>query len=263
MNSRQWLAYYQANRTNRPEPKWNSPSPMDTPIQRLLARSLSHFQLGETGEGTVLISQARVEAPDNPVYHEALELFIAEEGEHARLLERLVLRFGGTTIHRHWTHALFRLVRHALGFRFEIQVLLIAELVGTAYYRLLKARTRDAVLEETCALLLKDEAQHVDFHADWLGDLLARLLPFEAAVWRGQFQLLFSVAAYVAWIDHRAALVAAGTNRREFFSDARRERIGFMHQLELIATHAVATALCRRDTLPSSISFPIPDPVIN
>lgn len=232
MNSQQWLAYYQSNRLHRPVPKWNLPSPLEGGIQRALARSLSHFQLGETGEGKFLIAQARVEIPDDAAYHEALQLFVAEEGEHARLLERLVRRFGGKTIRRHWTRALFRLVRHALGFKFKIQLLVIAELVGTAYYRLLHARTRDSVLEDACALILQDEARHVDFHADWFGDFQSRLLPLERAIWNGQFQTLFTAAAQVAWIDHRRCLAAAGANRREFFREARRECIRFLGQLE-------------------------------
>ncbi len=141
MNSIEWLRYYQRNKENRPEPKWNMPSPLEEGTQRVLACSLSHFQLGETGEGKFLIAQARLQAPDDVCYHEALRLFVAEEGEHARLLKRLVHRFGGETIRRHWTHTLFRLVRRALGFKFEIQLLVIAELVGTAYYRTLHART--------------------------------------------------------------------------------------------------------------------------
>jgi hypothetical protein len=235
MNSRQWLNYYQNNRTNRPEPKWNVPSPLDPRAQRALARSLSHFQLGETGEGKFLLRQACRQAPEDAAYHEALQLFVAEEGEHARLLERLVRRFDGAIIHRHWTHALFRLTRRALGFRFEIQLLVIAELVGTAYYRLLHARTRDYVLEDVCALLLKDEAQHIDFHADWLGDFQARLLPLERAAWSAQFQTLFTVAALVAWVDHRACLSMLGARRHEFFGAARRECIRFLRQLDLTA----------------------------
>src|SRR4029077_6942585 len=167
-----------------------------------LARSLSHFQLGETGGGTYLMDRACRQVSDDPAYLDALQFFIAEEGEHARLLERLVIRFGGATISRHWTHGLFRLIRHALGFQFEIQVLLIAELVGTAYYRLIKARTRDSVLDDTCGLLVRDEARHVEFHAHWLGDCLSRKLPLEAGFWRTQFQALFFIAAVVAWIDH-------------------------------------------------------------
>jgi len=241
MNSNHWLSYYQNNRRNRPEPKWNMPSPLDPQQQKTLARSLSHFQLGETGGGTFLIDHACKRVGADETYLEALQFFVAEEGEHARLLERLVLRFGGATIQHHWTHALFRLVRHTLGVQFEIQVLVIAELVGTAYYRLLRARTRDSVLDETCALLLRDEAQHVEFHAQWLGEILSRLLPLEMGAWRTQFQALFAAAATVAWIDHREALIASGSNRREFFRDARQECIRFLHKIQVNANEQIAS----------------------
>ncbi|HEY4284482.1 MAG TPA: ferritin-like domain-containing protein [Chthoniobacterales bacterium] len=240
MNSQYWLRYYEQNRKDRLEPKWNSPSPLDSTIQQVLVRSLSHFQLGETGGGTFLIDHACKKTASDECYLEALQFFIAEESEHARLLERLVLRFGGATIRQHWTHALFRLVRHTLGFQFEIQVLVIAELVGTAYYRLLRARTRDSVLDETCALLLRDEAQHVEFHAQWLGQGLSRLLPLEVGAWRTQFQALFTAATTVAWIDHREALIASGSNRREFFREARQECIRFLHKVQVNANEQIA-----------------------
>jgi rubrerythrin len=244
-NSLQWLHYYQNNKLNRPEPKWNLPSPLDARMQRLLAHSLSHFQLGESGEGRFLFAQAKEQIPDNAAYHEALKLFIAEEQEHARLLERLVSRFGGRTVRHHWTHAIFRLARRGLGFKFEIQVLVIAELVGTAYYRLLHRQTRDRVLEEVCALILKDEAQHIDFHADWLGDFQSRLLPIECAVWNLQFQILFAAAAQVAWIDHRHCLDVVGANRREFFRAARCECIHFLKQLDWSVSQNVSPATQR------------------
>jgi hypothetical protein len=208
------------------------PSALDSKMRGALAHSLSHFQLGETGGGTFLITQVRTQLPEDVADHQALELFIAEENEHARLLERLVTRFGGKTIRRHWTHTLFRLVRHALGFKFEIQLLVIAELVGTAYYRLLRLRTRDSVLDEACDLILQDEAKHVAFHADWFGAFQSQLLPVERAAWNLQFQLLFSAAAQIAWIDHKACLMLAGANRREFFRAARLECIRFLQRLD-------------------------------
>src|SRR5205085_12501389 len=107
MNSLQWLNYYRQNRNERPEPTWNSPSALSPRSQAALARSLSHFQLGETGEGTFLLDRACRQVSDDAAYLEALRLFLAEEGEHARLLERLVQRFGGKTIRHHWSHALF------------------------------------------------------------------------------------------------------------------------------------------------------------
>jgi hypothetical protein len=123
-------------------------------------------------------------------------------------------------------------------------LLVIAELVGTAYYRLLRARTRDSVLDDMCLLLLKDEAQHVAFHADWLGQYLGKdLLPLERALWTVQFQVVFTVATWVAWIDHAAALRLSGSSRTEFYGLARRECIRFLHQLEHTAAAAIPALL--------------------
>jgi len=158
-------------------------------------------------------------------------LFVDEEKEHARLLERMVTRFGGEPLRRHWTHQLFRLARRAFGLKFELQVLVIAELVGTAYYQLLKLRTTDPVLDAVCDLLLRDEVRHVQFHAEWLGTMQARWLPAECDAWSLQFQLLFTAAAKVAWFDHAIALKLSGANKREFFGSARAECIHFLKQL--------------------------------
>ena len=146
-------------------------------------------------------------------------------------------------MHRSRADRGLQLARRALGFKFEIQVLVIAELVGTAYYRLLHRQTRDRVLEEVCALILKDETQHIDFHADWLGDFQSQLLPIERAGWTLQFQILFAAAAQVAWIDHRRCLSAAGADRREFFREARRECIRFLRQLDGAVTQNVGSTV--------------------
>ncbi|MFN2507380.1 MAG: ferritin-like domain-containing protein [Chthoniobacterales bacterium] len=232
MNSLQWLRYFEQNRTGRAEPPWHIPSPLDQHARAVVRRSLSHFQLGESGEGRFLLDQARRQAPDDTNYAAALGLFIEEEKEHARLLAHLVERFGGALIRRHWTHTFFRLMRRALGLNFEIQVLVIAELVGTAYYRLLGLRTRDPVLEEVCTLVLSDEAKHIAFHVDWLRAVRSRWLPAECGLWSVQFQLLFTAAAEVAWTDHRSALRLVGTNKREFFREARSECINFRRALD-------------------------------
>ncbi|MDQ2919730.1 MAG: ferritin-like domain-containing protein, partial [Verrucomicrobiota bacterium] len=214
------------------EPPWHLPSPLDTEARAILARSLSHFQLGESGEGRFLLEQARRQTPDDPNYANALALFIDEEKEHARLLEQLVRRFGGAVIRAHWTHFVFRLVRRAFGLKFEIQVLVIAEIVGTAYYRVLSRRTRDPVLEEVCALVLRDEAKHIAFHVDWLRMIQTRWLPAECALWSMQFQVLFTAAAHFAWTDHRGALHLLGATKREFFREARGECIDFLRALD-------------------------------
>ncbi len=231
MNSLAWLRYFEANRRNFIEPDHSAPIALPSELRTLLATSLSHFQLGESGGGRHLFAQAARQVREDPAYVGALELFVAEEGEHARLLQLLVARFGGRLISRHWTHLLFRAARRALGLNFEIQVLLIAELVGTAYYRVLQRRVCDPVLDQVCARILADEAQHVAFHLDHLREIHAALLPAERAAWTLQFQLLFTAALNVAWIDHRSALKATGASRNEFLVTARSECIAFLDRL--------------------------------
>ncbi|MEA3187296.1 MAG: hypothetical protein QOD99_1126 [Chthoniobacter sp.] len=233
MNSQRWLAYFQNNRLNRVEPQWHLPCPDEVPMRKKLARSLSHFELGESGEGRFLLKQARqyAEAANDPAYFEALALFIQEEQEHGRLLRELVKRFDGNLTHRHWTHSVFRLLRRAFGLDFEIQVLVIAELVGTAYYRLLHLRGRDPALDQACALVLRDEAKHIEFHCDRLAMLHRELLPCERALWCWQFQALFLGAARAAWLDHAECLLALGATRHEFLREARKECIAFLRKL--------------------------------
>ena len=241
MKSKGWLRYFEMNRQDFIEPLWDAPCPLELEMKARLARSLSHFQLGETGGGRHLFRTASRQMEDNAAYIGALRLFVAEEAEHARLLEGLVRRFGGSVITRHWTHFLFRAARRALGLNFEIQTLLIAELVGTAYYRLLQRRGRDPILDQVCLRVLDDEAQHVAFHLDHLRASHAALLPAERALWSLQFQVLFSAALWVAWIDHCAVMESLGANRGEFFRDARRECIQFLGKLEVAGAAGLIT----------------------
>ncbi len=232
MKAKEWLRYFEANRAQFIQPDWAAPCPLDGVMKAELARSLSHFQLGESGGGRHLFRKAGAQVEDDACYLAALKLFVAEEGEHARLLEGLVRRFGGALIQRHWTHFLFRATRRALGLNFEIQTLLIAELVGTAYYRLLQRRARDPILDQVCRRVLADEAQHVAFHLEHVREAQSALLPAERALWSLQFQALFSAALWVAWLDHRALLKRLGAGRDEFFREARHECIQFLAGLE-------------------------------
>ncbi|MDQ1490802.1 MAG: hypothetical protein QOJ23_3316 [Actinomycetota bacterium] len=221
-DSTAWLGHFEHNRLHRPEPDWARPTPFPAPAAAALARSLAHFQLGESGDGAVLLAAARRAWADDPDYVAALTLFVAEEQEHARLLEHLVVRLGGTLVTKHWTHRCFRALRQALGVEFEIQTLVIAEIIGTAYYRLLRS-TGDAVLRQVCELMLRDETPHLRFHADRVVVAQLRWRPARRALWAAQFRVLFRCAVTAAWIDHRSALVALGISRRLFTTEARAE----------------------------------------
>jgi hypothetical protein len=221
-DSTAWLDHFERNRLHRPEPDWHRPTPFPAPAAAPLARSLAHFQLGESGEGATLLSEARRTWADDPDYVAALALFVAEEQEHARLLEHLVARFGGTLVTTHWTHRCFRTLRRALGVGFEIQTLVMAEVIGTAYYRLLRS-TGDTVLREVCELMLRDEIPHLQFHTDRVVIAQFGWPSWRRALWTAQFRFLFRAAVTAAWIDHRTALLALGVNRRLFTTEARAE----------------------------------------
>ena len=219
-DSSAWLDYFERNRLDRPEPDWDRPTPFPPTVTTPLARSLAHFALGESCEGTTLVAGARRYWPDDPDYIAAMTLFVAEEREHARLLEHLVTRFGGTLVTKHWTDRCFTMARHALGLGFEIQTVVVAELVGGAYFRLLRS-TGDPVLRQVCELMVRDETQHRRFHVDRV--VIAQLgwSPVRRALWTAQFQLMLRATLLAAWVDHRSALRAIGVGRRLFFAEAR------------------------------------------
>ncbi len=203
-------------------------------LRKELAVSLSHFQLGETGGGTFLLKEAAKESDRDDLA--ALVLFVKEEGEHARLLACMVKRLEGKLVSRHWTHRVFKLARRAGGFRFEIQMLLTAEILGTAYYELLEEKIDDAPLKAALALMLHDESGHVAFHLDRLRLRWKEYLPFERTLWAVQFQALLLAALRVAWLDHGPCLRSFGHSWSDFDRRARQVAIAFLDGLEAPAT---------------------------
>jgi len=230
MNTLSWLKHYELNRLDRVEPEWNAPCSLPEPLRRALAVSLSHFQLGETGGGSFLLREASKEADAADLA--ALSLYVKEEQEHARLLACLVQRLGGKLVKRHWTHRLFKLARRAGGFRFEIQMLLTAEIVGTAYYELVNAATDDAPLNAALQLMLDDESGHVAFHVDRLRLRWRTFLPLERCLWSLQFQVLVLTALRAAWLDHGRCLRALGHTWEDFSARGRELTIQFLDGIE-------------------------------
>jgi hypothetical protein len=234
-----WLEEYTNRRLARPaDPDWSIPSPLQGPIQALLARSLAHFQLGESGDGEHLFGAARRD-PRATAWVPALKQFIAEEKEHARLLAHLVDRLGGRRIRSHWTHTLFRHARRAGGLDLELQVLMCAELIGNAFYRLVRSRCADPVVTDVITRILADEARHLAFHLDNLAERHAGSLPLERQVWGARCQLLLAVGARLAWLDHAPCLRALGYARTDLVGRASRECGEFLGLLD----HRYASAL--------------------
>jgi hypothetical protein len=255
MDAHTWLRYFQDNRKGRTEPDWQVPCLLRPEIARPLARSLAHFQLGESGDGAFLLEQAALDARASR-WRPALALFIAEEREHARLLAHLVDRFGGRLTRHHWTDFFFRRLRHAGGLEFELSVLVVAEMVGSAYYRLLLRYAPDPILREVCRIILRDEAQHVAFHIDHLGTRLRSALPLEHHGFGLRVQMLLAAATHVAWLDHGRALRSVGATRRDFFGSARHEGARFLRAVEVRRLQELPTCPTTSPNIPESLPSP-------
>lgn len=225
MNYRRWIAHFERNIENRPEPDWSAPrNPIAPKVLAPLVRSLEQFRLGDGGGPASLIAfdaqRFRNRAPETRAL---VDHWFREEQEHARLLGCAVDRFGGRHIRSHWSFTAFCLCRRALGVRFELQVLLLTELVSTAYYRVLRRHSPDAPLADMCGLILRDEAGHVAFHRDRLASAGRSPLGLAGALWQAQFWFCGYAAASVLWTSHGPCLTAIGGSRAEYFHEVRRE----------------------------------------
>ncbi|HKS38723.1 MAG TPA: ferritin-like domain-containing protein [Verrucomicrobiae bacterium] len=245
MNYSKWIAHFERNRRDRPEPEWSAPQiPIPAEALAPLVRSLEQFQLGDGGGPASLIAfDAERYRSCTEETRTLVDLWFAEEKEHARLLSCAVDRFGGRRIKSHWSFTAFCLCRRVSGVRFELQVLLLTELVSTAYYRVLRRHSPDAPLAAMCALILRDEAGHVAFHRDRLASAGRSPLGLGGALWQTQFWVFGHAAASVLWASHGRCLTAIGGSRAEYFQEVRRQ----LRQFVLSLCRAVEPLIRARD----------------
>ncbi|THA75739.1 ferritin-like domain-containing protein [Streptomyces sp. A0592] len=212
-----WVREFESERERRAvvgDPDWGKGAQLTAE----LVRSIQKFQVGEDGDGSALCGKA--DLAGDPVYSEAVRLFIAEEQNHARMLGLLLEAGGAGTLDGHWSDAAFVRVRRLLGLRVELLVLMVAEVVALGYYRALRDGAGDPLVREVAGRILADEERHVPFHCLRLREGLAAM-PRPArrvatAGWRG---LLAGAAALVA-VDHGPALRACGVGRGAFVAEA-------------------------------------------
>jgi hypothetical protein len=217
MNSREWLAYFRQNRRDRLPIVWETAAPLRRELPAVLGPSLAKFQLGESSAGLHL--RAAAARTGDRDYAAAIELFIAEEADHARLLARVLERLETPTLRRHWADECCRRLRRAAGLYSELAVLLAAEVILLRYYGAVRRGAGHPVVEAVCEQILHDQKFHVRFHCETLHHRLA------GHRWaRGLFcyalTAVFTLGSLVVAWDHRRALAAVGCPPREFLAGA-------------------------------------------
>ena len=210
-----WSRYFEQNRVHRLPVPWERGVSIPPALRAPLIRSLQRFQLGESGEGRHLRRQARTVG--DPSYDTAIALFIREEQEHARMMGRILEMLGAPLLTRHWSDVCFVGLRRVMGLRTELLVLLIAEMIATQYFRLLRESTTDPVMEAVCAQILHDEEGHLSFHAEFLNRAFAEV-SFTGRLWiQLIWRLGFRATCLVVMLDHRALFREAGESSRKFW----------------------------------------------
>lgn len=179
-----------------------APPALDEARAAALLRSLRVFQLGETGEGRIVHQVRAADLPEiDDDYREALGLFVAEEGRHARILGRMIRSMGGQPLTHNWTHHLFEKGRRLLGVRTKLLVLLSAEVIAVGYYGALAERLPEGDARACLDQIRADEAHHLAFHAAFFRrstSTQARRAAFVAA-----WAALAPTACAVVALDHR------------------------------------------------------------
>jgi hypothetical protein len=233
MNHTRWINHFNRNQNDRTEPDWSAPVSVPREVLGPLIKSLEQFRLGDGGGPASLIARDAEKFRDQTAeMRRIVDAWFAEEAEHARLLGCAVRRFGGRHITSHWSFTAFCACRKWLGVRFELQVLLLTELVSTAYYRLLRAHSPDVPLADMCGLILRDEAGHVAFHRERLADAGRSSMGLDGAFWQAQFWIFGHAAASMLWANHGACLTVIGGSRAEYFAEVRRQLRGFIMSLD-------------------------------
>jgi hypothetical protein len=215
-----WVNYFEWNRANRPAVDWERGIEIEPHLRAPLIRSLQKFQLGESGEGRRLRRHAA--ATNDVMYATAIDLFIKEEQEHARLMARVLRLLGAPLLKRDWTDGCFVLMRRLFGLHQELMVLLLPEMIAKRYFRALHDGTKDPVLRAVFAQIAQDEDGHLAFHIEYLRRAFehlsfARRIAAQV-IWRG----VYGATCAAVILDHGSVLRAAGVTTAEFRRDCGR-----------------------------------------
>jgi hypothetical protein len=228
LDAAKWIRHFLANRRNRPEPEWDLPIRLGAELVRKLRPSIEQFQLGDGGGPASLIARdAEKYRNSSEEMRRIVDFWFEEEREHARLLAQAVRRVGGRRIESHWSFTAFCACRRIIGVRAELQILLLTELVSTAYYTVLRRHVDDLPIKQMCSLILRDEAGHVSFHRD----RLAACEKERGFFWALQFWLCGYAAATMLWVNHGPCLRPLGAKTKEYYHEVRFQISRFIRRL--------------------------------
>lgn len=231
--SRAWQKHFEVNQNPAEELPWDDAYRLTRSERRAIEKSIQQFQLGEGAQGRRLLARGRAyaRATGDPLFPEALTLFIREEQRHSAQLLRFMRLEGIPAEEKHWVDSVFRWVRVLAGLELELRVLVTAEVIAVPYYTALGRATQSPLLSSLSDRILQDEAGHLRFQASMLSRLEARRPSFvRRLIWEAHRWFLVGTCC-VVWLEHRSVFIAA----RRLFRDLLRDAVAEFSGLERCA----------------------------
>ena len=212
--TKEWIDHFIENATQQ-RIDWKLTPSISAAEIALILPSLQAWQLGETSDGSHLLRAASLYSKkiDDPMYVEAVSLFIKEEQKHGNNLGCYLDRIGKPRVKRNWGDSLFRKVRY-FNTSMEIWTLAVIVVESTAqiFYQSLKNATSCSLLKQICTDILIDEAYHIEFQTERLAIIFGQTAPRGRMLRRSFYCLFFFMTASLVWIAHRKLFVRGGGN---------------------------------------------------
>lgn len=210
--SSQWIKHFEVNARQK-RVNWNVLPAITKDELNVILPSLQAWQLGETSEGKHLIAASEKYASkiSDPVYVDAVKLFIKEEQKHGHNLGCYLDSIGQPRIKYNWGDTLFRKVRY-FNTSMELWTLAVIVVESTAqiFYQALKDATKCELLKSICTDILIDEAYHIAFQTDRLAIIYGAKNNFSRA-WRKIFyKYFFYFTSSLVWLAHKKIFKAGG-----------------------------------------------------
>lgn len=214
--SRKWLTHFSLRSMTALHVSRCAARQLSERERRTITPSIQQFQLGEGARGRRLLERGRKfgKAMNDPVFADALELFIREEQQHSRYLAAFMESQRIPRLQTHWIDSIFRALRGLAGLELSLTVLVTAEIIAVPYYRALRAATGSPILKMICTRILDDEANHLKYQASMLGRLAPSRPPaLQRAL--GKLHGFFLLGTLlVVWNGHHPVFEAANYDFR-------------------------------------------------
>jgi len=222
-SSQEWSDYFRQNARQQRVINWEMGAGITKQELDAIAPSLRGWQLGETSDGSHLMTAARSYAAKvgDPDFVDAIRLFIQEEQRHGHNLGRFLDLAGVERAKSDWGDSLFRMIRYSIpSMEVWVTPVVMVETHAIIYYGAIRRASNSTVLRQICEQILADEVPHIRFQCQRLATLHKTRAAWLRTITMIVHRLMFAGITIAVWTGHKRALQAGGYNFASFWNSA-------------------------------------------